>query len=64
MRPPPACDTCSDQIQEAFVDGRTYTGRWASMCMDCYGEFGVGLGTGKGQRYEKQDNGSWRKVEG
>lgn len=47
-----------------FVDGRTMMGSWANMCATCHRRFGVGLGTGKGQRYERQFDGRWLKTEG
>ena len=34
----------------AEYDGRTISGPWAYMCEECFVRFGVGLGTGKGQR--------------
>jgi hypothetical protein len=33
----------------AKYDGRTKSGHWANMCQECYQEYGVGLGLGKGQ---------------
>lgn len=35
---------------EAAVDGKTVDGPWAYMCDGCHRRFGVGLGTGRGQR--------------
>ena len=44
----PMCDFgCGRQ---ALYDGRTVTGQWAYMCESCFKQYGVGLGTGKGQR--------------
>lgn len=34
----------------AAVDGKTKDGPWANMCDECHTKFGVGLGTGRGQR--------------
>ena len=34
----------------ATVDGKTRDGPWAYMCDECHDRFGVGLGTGRGQR--------------
>ena len=36
----------------ATVDGKTRMGPWACMCEACFALYGVGLGTGKGQRLE------------
>lgn len=45
----PACDFCT---ATATVDGKTKFGPWANMCDGCFKTNGVGLGVGKGQRYE------------
>jgi hypothetical protein len=39
-------------MSEGFVDGGTQFGPWANMCLACHKVHGVGLGTGKGQRYD------------
>lgn len=44
----PHCDFCGGG--EALYDGRTIHGRWAYMCERHFDSFGIGLGTGKGQR--------------
>ncbi|MEV6923988.1 hypothetical protein AB0M46_05670 [Dactylosporangium sp. NPDC051485] len=35
---------------EAAYDGKTKYGPWAYMCVHCFVDHGVGLGTGRGQR--------------
>ena len=60
---PTRCDVCCTQIDDVFIDGRTIYGPWANMCCACHSKIGVGLGTGKGQKYER-DNESWVKVTG
>ncbi len=48
----PDCDMC-DQIgvtRDAEYDGATVMGPWANMCGEHFGRYGVGLGTGRGQR--------------
>lgn len=47
-----------------FVDGRMAGGSWANMCSICHAKYGVGLGTGRGQQYMKQENGRWLKTAG
>ena len=48
-----------------FIDGRTRFGPWAIMSLGSWKNNGVGkLGTGFGQRYKKQPDGRWLKVEG
>lgn len=59
---PKECDLCCAAITTKFVDGKTVIGSWASMCITCHDRRGVGLGTGLGQRYEKQPDGRWAKM--
>jgi hypothetical protein len=58
------CDICQQLIKAELIDGATVRGPWASMDPTCHGMFGIGLGLGKGQRYVRQANGRWLKVEG
>lgn len=58
----PPCDMCRHRSNaalppaEAQFDGKTKAGPWAYMCLPCYKLFGIGLGTGKGQRlYLKEE---------
>jgi len=52
-------------ITDEFIDGRTVWGPWAIMAPLSWREEGVRkLGTGYGQRYKKQADGRWLKVEG
>ena len=46
----PNCDFNHSQTTKAEFDGKTTMGPWANMCEAHFGLFGVGLGTGKGQR--------------
>ena len=60
---PDRCDICNRPFSECrdrrdpeskgetFVDGRTIAGPWANMGEGCFKIHGVGLGTGKGQRW-------------
>ena len=58
---PESCDICSATLKgRPHVDGKTQTGPWANMCTRCHMEVGVGLGTGRGQKYDAEGN----KVEG
>ena len=45
------CDLCRVECIE-WVDGKTIMGPWANMCLACHKRLGVGLGIGKGQRYQ------------
>ena len=60
------CDICkrpagSVSDKPWFVDGRTDQGPWALMCPVCFEIFGVGLGLGKGQKYDAKTR---EKIEG
>ena len=50
---PVDCDICSKPFEEYewFVDGKTMMGPWGLLCPICFRSYGVGLGTGKGQKY-------------
>ena len=51
-------------IKDEFIDGKTQMGPWAIMTPATYRIHGCGLGLGSGQRYKKQADGRWLKVEG
>ena len=60
------CDACPASITNTFYDMKTQGGPWGSLCPYCamHG-IGVGmLGTGSGQKYEKQGDGKWLKTGG
>ena len=63
---PKKCDICGAKLKKVFIDGRTKMGAWANMCEQCHKEQGVGLGIGKGQKYElkviKDGDKEWIKV--
>lgn len=40
------------------------TGPWGNLCAECFRGNGCRLGTGRGQKYEKQADGRWIKVGG
>lgn len=57
------CDLCGQEIKDFFVDGKLkYRSSWAIMCPSCFKRLGEGLGLGKGQKYEKEEDGVWYKV--
>lgn len=65
INPPKECDVCHGPFTESIMfDGKTCYGPWANMCMSCFNTIGVGLGTGLGQQYRKNDSGDWVKVAG
>lgn len=62
--PPSKCDLCSHPITKVFVDGKTRLGPWGNLCPSCHTGYGAGLGTGRGQRYERTASGEWVKTAG
>ena len=64
---PTECQICKvpGTVDFVFIDGRTLQGPWGYMCMKCHREHGVGLGLGKGQRYDRDSaTGNFVKTEG
>ena len=59
-----ACDFCGFYGPKYLVDGKTKQGPWATMCPSCHKANGVGLGLGKGQIYELNNDGIYVKVSG
>jgi hypothetical protein len=57
-------DDFGKPITDKFVDGKTRSGPWAIMAPASHRMQGMGLGLGRGQRYKKQEDGQWLKVEG
>lgn len=59
----PPTDDFGDPVSDEFVDGKTDMGPWALMSPRSFDRHGVGIGMGSGQRYRKQPDGRWLKVE-
>ena len=57
-------DAFGSSIQNEFVDGKTTLGPWAIMAPISYQTYGMGLGIGYGQKYQKQEDGKWLRVDG
>jgi hypothetical protein len=52
----PSCIICEmngDGKVEAHYDAKTVMGPWGHLCEECFTEFGIGLGLGRGQRFIK-----------
>lgn len=64
INPPKECNMCRKPFGKVMYDAKTVYGPWAYMCEDCFNAVGVGLGTGLGQQYKKNDSGDWVKVSG
>ena len=58
---PKHCDLCHQKLKGNFIDGRTVYGPWGILCIPCHGQYGVGLGLGKGQKYNLE---TLEKIEG
>jgi len=58
----PVNDDFGFEITTTFIDGRRKGGSWAIMTPEVHQHLGVGLGIGKGQMYEKQQDGKWLKI--
>ncbi len=72
INPPKNCDLCHNEIKGCFYDAKTRMGPWGNLCSTCFGAYGLGLGTGLGQKYmARQEMGEddtpitkWVKVDG
>lgn len=63
--PPENCDLCKTMIHGQFIDFRhPMQGWWCNGCPSCFQEAGGKLGTGSGQEYTKQPDGSFLKTGG
>ena len=58
------CDFCGRGIKETLYDAKTKLGPWATLCAYCYTGLGVGLGTGKGQKYIEDNEGHFVALHG
>lgn len=58
-------DDFGDKIKDIIIDGKTKMGPWGLMTERSYQQYGIGkLGMGYGQKYKKQSDGKWLKIEG
>lgn len=64
VSPVPKQDDFGIEIENEIIDGKTVQGPWALMVPAVHRLYGVGLGLGRGQKYVKQPDGKWLKVEG
>ena len=57
------CDGCKTDLNDGhfFFDAKTTFGSWGLLCESCFKKYGVGLGSGLGQKY---DTVSMEKVNG
>lgn len=67
MSPLGDTDDFSVPYKDEMIDGKTRMGPWANMTPESWFKYGGTngkLGLGLGQRYKKQADGKWLKVEG
>lgn len=57
------CNICKEKLSDVMYDSNTRMG-WANTCEACFREYGTGLGTGRGQKYERQADDRWLKTAG
>jgi hypothetical protein len=60
---PAGCDVCKGPFNGVMYDAKV-GGPWGNICDPCFKEHKCSLGTGYGQKYEKQDDGKWLKTAG
>jgi len=51
--PPTTCDLCHGTLGKVFYDCATRHG-WGIACHGCFLQHGSGLGTGRGQKYDRK----------
>lgn len=61
---PTKCNICHKPISDVMYDAKTRMGPWGILDQDCFDTYGVGLGTGLGQKYRRQVDDSFLKVGG
>lgn len=64
INPPLVCDNCKLPFKKFMYDAKTVYGPWANLCNDCFNVIGLGIGTGLGQQYIKNEDGDWIKNAG
>lgn len=65
LSPVGAVDDFGLKITDTIYDGKTTLGPWALMSQASWNQYGIGrVGLGYGQKYKKQSDGRWLKVEG
>ena len=63
--PPKTCNICPRSITTEFSDAVfPGVGSWVNFCPDCAKRHGVRYGYGLGQRYVRNNDGEFEKVEG
>lgn len=60
------CNCCNKQFSKVTVmyDANLPRMGWGNWCHGCFTEYGGKLGTGRGQKYKRNADGKFEKVEG
>ena len=61
---PKVCDMCTGGFGNTMYDLKTSDGRWANACRSCFKGDNGRLGTGFGQKYKKNGDNRWEKIDG
>lgn len=61
---PETCDGCGHPFFKVAYDAKTKYGPWGWLCTACFEEVGLGLGVGRGQRYQLVETGNETGNEG
>jgi hypothetical protein len=63
--PIPKKDDFNRPVTDTFIDGKTHYGSWAIMTPVSWRQHGIGrLGLGRGQAYQRDQDGNFYKMEG
>lgn len=58
------CQISGRRLEGIMYDAKLPGGSWANICHQTFVNMGCQLGLGLGQKYERQLDGRWLKVEG
>ena len=65
---PNNCQVCDSKLETEAYDAKVlfeaFYGRWGWFCRGCFKDNLCRLGTGYGQRYNRNENGVWEKTGG
>jgi hypothetical protein len=64
---PNNCDLCHTEFSMepgTLMYDAAFRGPWGCFCDSCFKKHGMQIGTGKGQKYERREDGSFERVAG
>ena len=59
-----SCDLCHGPFRGDVMYDANVGGPWGNICQRCFDMNGCNLGIGRGQKYQKNSNGRWKKIAG